>query len=483
MAEALVDYQCAAYRKQAPIWRLLEDVYTGDRAWVDHRADGTLEPLPNSKRYLPQLPGEETGEYKLRLLQSHFDDRFGQSCRDFVGLVFSHGVRLVDVPKQIQKHWVNLDGEGKTGDRLCGEIGLGALRLGHTFTLVDYPEADDAIVSVADALGAGRAPCWHHYNPLDVVNWRYRRVGGRNVLSMVVLRYSQILPAGDYGEQEQTFYLRLTPGRFDTFTVAKSPSSGRMEQYYVPDRSGYMGRRLRGVIQPFDHIPLVCLYGGDRTGFFTSNPTLLSLAKLNLVHYQVNSDHRQKMHYCCFPTPVRTGGQGEDLILGPRRLVDVPLGGGFGWSEPNSQSLAMSRIEVKDIETAMDFLGADYLVKPSDRQAASTTMVQAKKIESELYLFASDFATGITECLRRHAQWLGLDYGGTATLETKFFDNLASDPQLLLAYARLRELGDITTQEMRSLAAAANFFPDSVTLEDKPDGLSTRTEQNQNGSA
>jgi hypothetical protein len=132
----------------------------------------------------------------------------------------------------------------------------------------------------------------------------------------------------------------------------------------------------------------------------------------------------------------------------------------------------MSRIEVKDIETAMDFLGADYLVKPTDRQAASTTMVQAKKIESQLYLFASDCATGITECLRRHAQWLGLDYGGTATLETKFFDNLASDPQLLLAYTRLRELGDLSTKELRQLATAANFFPDSVILEDTPSGLS-----------
>ncbi|MBE9157892.1 DUF4055 domain-containing protein [Nodosilinea sp. LEGE 06152] len=475
MPAALINYECASYRQQAPIWRLLEDVYTGDRAWLEYRADGTIEPRQSAKRYLPQLPGEEATEYKLRLLQSHFDDRFAQSCRDFVGLVFNKGVRLEGVPAAIKKHWANLDGAGLAGDRLCGQIGMAALRLGHTFTLVDFPEEDDRIVSLADSLGAGRAPCWNHYSPLDVINWRYRRVGGRKVLSMVVLRYSQILPDGDYGESEQTFYLQLTPGRFDTFVVVKN-QAGKLQQVAVPGRCGPMGRRLRGVVQPFDHIPLVCLYGGDRAGFFSSNPTLLSLAKLNLVHYQVNSDHRQKMHYCSFPTPVRTGGQGEDLTLGPRRLVDVPLGGGFGWAEPNSQSLAMSRIEVKDIESAMDFLGADYLVKPSDRQAASTTMVQAKKIESELYLFASDFAAGISECLRRHAQWLGLDYGGTATLETKFFENLASDPQLLLAYARLRELGDISTKEMRQLAAAANFFPDSVTLEDT-NGLSASTQQ------
>ncbi len=111
------------------MWRLLEDVYRGDRAWLDYRADGTIEPRQNAQRYLPQLPGEEASEYKLRLLQSHFDDRFAQSCRDFVGLVFNKGVRLEGVPSQISKHWTNLDGAGLTGDRLCGHIGMAALRL------------------------------------------------------------------------------------------------------------------------------------------------------------------------------------------------------------------------------------------------------------------------------------------------------------------------------------------------------------------
>ncbi len=84
----------------------------------------------------------------------------------------------------------------------------------------------------------------------------------------------------------------------DPLTISKDAI-----EHHLPERSGIMGRRERGQIVPFDHIPLVCLYGGDRGGFFQSNPTLFSLAKLNLIHYQVTSDHRQKMHYCCFPSP------------------------------------------------------------------------------------------------------------------------------------------------------------------------------------
>lgn len=463
MTPANIGYQCKSYREQAPTWRLLEDVYKGDRAWVETKPDGTIKPRTNATTYLPQLPGEDSGEYHLRLSQSHFSDKFAQACRDFVGLVFNNGVRLVDVPRPILQHWQSLDGAGKGGDRLCAELGTAALRLGHTFSLVDFPEEDASIVSLADALGAGRFPYWQPISPMQVINWRYRRVGGNKVLALAVLTYEQTLADGPYGESEQTFYMRLTPGRCDTFTLERQRSGEVVERYH-PDRSGIMGRRRRGVVQPFDHIPLVALYGGDRTGFFTSNPTLLSLAKLNLVHYQVSSDHRQKMHYCCFPTPVRTGGQGEDLVLGPRRVVDVPLGGGFGWSEPSSQSLAMSRIEVKDIESQIDYLGADYLMKPSDRQAAATTMIGAKKIESELFLFASDFAAGVTECLRHHAMWLGLPSGGRCELQTHFFNELGTDPQLLLAYLRMHELEAITRAELRDLARAGKFFPDTTPL-------------------
>jgi hypothetical protein len=458
-----IAYECAAYRKQFPIWQLLSDVYVGDRAWIEYRSDGTLHPTAKSRRYLPQLPGETSEDYRDRLVSSHFSDKFSQAIRDFVGLVFNNGVRLVGVPDQILEHWSSLDGAGMPGDRLCSLLGIRSLMYGHGFALVDFPAEDMAVVSLADSLGAKRSPYWHGYEPQQVINWRYRRVSGRQVLDMAIIRYQETLPDGPYGEQQQTFYLQLTPGRFDTFILEKGRDS-QVKQYHIPERSGVMGLRRRGVVQPFDYIPLVCCYGGDRVGFYQSNPTLLSLAKLNLVHYQVGSDHRQKMHYCCFPTPVRVGGQGEDVILGPRKLMDVPLGGSFGWVEPNSQSLVLSRQELRDLESEMDFLGADYLAKPSDRQAAMTTQVAAKKIESELFLFAQDFAAGLSECLRFHALWLGLPSGGHVSLDTKFFSDLVTDPQLLLAYLRMRELGDITTGELRELATKANYIPDKMTL-------------------
>jgi hypothetical protein len=51
-------------------------------------------------------------------------------------------------------------------------------------------------------------------------------------------------------------------------------------------------------------------------------------------------------------------------------------------------------------------------------------------------------------------------------LDTKFFENVATDPQMLLAYLRMRELGELTSTELRKLASAGRYIPDTVSLEE-----------------
>lgn len=445
----------------APVWRYLDDVYVGDRAWCEVEPDGTKKPTKRSRIYLPQEPGEDDPDYDYRLNSSVFSDKFAQAIRDYVGLVFNNGIRLVDVPAAITKSWEDLNGMGLSGNRFLAELAKKALRRGHNFTLVDYPGADPTIRSLLDQQRSKRHPFWVDISPLQVLNWRWVKVGNRQQLSQVTIALTKEISVGRYGEKTETQYLELLPGRW-RLLVIEEDRNGRQFARLIDE--GSMGLRRRGRIVPFDFIPLSCIYGGDRVGFFESNPTMLTLAQLNVAHYQTKSDHRQKMHRCCFPQAVRVGGQGEDLILGPKVIVDVPIGGSFGWAEPRADSLDRSRQELIDYETEMDFLGADYLIKPGDRQAAATTEVQATKVESELYLFASDFAQGITECLGFHAAYLGLDESGHVELNTKFFERTAHDPQLLMAYLQMKEMQALSTDELRRLARDRNFLPQNFDI-------------------
>ena len=442
-----------------PAWGRLDDVYHGEKAWCEFTAEGDKRPTARSYNYLPKESGEEPNDYAVRLKQSVFVDKFAQSVRDFVGLVFNNGLRFVGVPDAVMAAWENLDGDGLSGNRLLSQIALKSLRLGHSFVLIDHPGPDPTVRSLLEHRQSKRHPYWVDIHPLQVLNWRVVRRGTAHKLMQVNIELEQTVADGAYGEKTERRYLALRPGEWMLQRVVQKD---REHQPYaeVLD-AGLMGRVVRGRVVPFDHIPLTCIYGGDRQGFFKSNPTLRTLADLNVQHYQVKSDHRQKIHLCCFPQAARVGGDGEDLVLGPKTIVDVPIGGSFSWAEPSSASLAMSRVDLLDLEREMDFLGADYLVKPGDRQAAATTQVQAAKIESELYLFASDLAEGVNDCLRHHAAYLGLDGGGRVELNTKFFEQVAHDPQLLQVFYQMREGGDLTSQDLLRLARDRNYFPET----------------------
>lgn len=438
------------YLSQVPHWRFIEDVYEGDSAWIEYREDGSAKPRKNAQTYLPKLSGENDPHYQARLLSSHYSDKFARAVRDFVGIIFSNGLTLTGLPDRLLEFWSTLGGDGVNGDRLCAFMAMRALRLGHCFCLVDFPTRDPGVVSHADAIAANRAPYWNMIHPTRVINWSWVQRGRqRHLASVVITHTEQVLTEKGYVEKD--FYCRYQPGIYQTFSL-KRDNHGNVTEVYHPDKSGLMGQWSRGRFTPFDEIPLVFLGGGDRTAFFKSNPTLLAMARLNVHHYQVKSDHRYKMHKCSFPTPFRVGGDGSNMVIGPGTIVDVPLGGAFGWSEPNSMSLQQSRQEVQDIEAELDILGADFLSKPGDRQAAQTSLIQAAKVESELYLFASDFADGLNAALDWHAKYLGLKSGGKATLNTEFFSEMSADPQLLQALIQMRTNNDLEREELRDIA-------------------------------
>ncbi|MEL7314639.1 MAG: DUF4055 domain-containing protein [Cyanobacteria bacterium J06559_3] len=435
------------YKQSAPVWQYLEDVYQGLLAWAELKPGGAIAPGAKAKNYLPALANESGDDYNRRFRMSHFDDRFASAVRDFAGIVFGNGIKLVDVPQPILDIWSHLGRGGLHGDLFCSRLGQHALRLGHSFVLVDFNPYDAGVRSLADM--GKRHPFWCAFGALQIINWDYISTASADVLTRVVLAYQA---------RGEAHYLELLPGEYRIWRQVEGRD--RKVQDVLVD-AGPMGRVVRGRVQPFDFVPLICCYSGDRTGFLKSNPTLWSLAALNIHHYQVSSDHRMKMHTVCYPQPVREGGQGEPLKLGYRLAVDVPIGGRFGYAEANANSLAMSRQEVADIETKMDFLGAEYLVKPRDRQAAATTGVQAAKVESKLFLYAQDFAEGLSRCLDVTAKYLGLDHGGRAVLDTKFFEAAAADPQLLLAYLNMHERELLSRDEVRSLAQEKKFFPDN----------------------
>lgn len=427
--KSLPSYECAAYQKQLPIWSYLDDLFAGVDSWATRAPDGTIQKMTKTQHYLPQFPRELDGNYLARLVRSPFSDHFTQAIKDFAGIVFHNNVRL-QLSETMLLQWANLDNKGSTGDTLISNLAISAMKLGHTFVLIDYPPDDPSIRSQADYARSGRRPYWVPIHPRQIINWRTANIGGVETLTMAVIKQTALEPDGIFGEKEQTYYLVLTLGGWNKYMITGEGSNQVVSQVAAGQ---YLAQG-----KPLPFIPLVPIYGGLRPAgdpWGESLQPLRSLADLNLAHYQLTSDHLHKIHRCCFPQAVRSGTMTDEteLVLGVDTCLDIPQGGSFAWAEPSSNSIEQTRRELEALERAMDFLSAQYLIKPTDRQAAAVSGLQAAKVESGLQLFVNSFQQGINQCLVVHAIFLGTETG-TIALSSKFLQQQSVDPNMLLAY-------------------------------------------------
>lgn len=464
MNEGTPAYQCTAYRRQLPLWGYLDDLFAGSEAWLGRDEAGQIHVTYKAQSYLPREAAEESGDYLNRLACSPFDDRFAQSLRKFVALVLANGIEQIDIPPIIQPHFDNLDYQGGSLQQIVGELAIKALRHGHTFLLIDYPLADPSIRSQADYERSGRRPYWVSYAATQVIHWVTEVIRGRTELKLVTLRESAIGAVGEFSEREVTRYRVLRPGSWELW-----------EEVEEQGRCFY--QQIDGGPTSLSFIPLVCLYGGLREGFFRSRPPLKALADLNLTHYQVKSDHLRKLHLCCLPVPELRDSMrpdGEALTIGPNAFIHIrDPQGSFNWKEPLATSIEQSRKEVSDLEESMDVISAAYLNQPGDRQTATTTAIQAVELESNLQTFADQFCEGLNEALRYHAAYLGISDGGKLKLSGDIIRDKGRDSQMLLAYSAMGERRQLDNRSLLQLLKDQEFLPEEFDIDSQPSQLAT----------
>lgn len=433
-------YECAEYRDQCPRWEYLWDMFSGSDNWLYRLRGGDVVLGEKLRVYLPPEANEPDTAYRSRVLMSLYDRRFARSVRIYTDLVLHD--YFLDIPKGSTFNVDNLDRTGTPFYNFWAEVAINALVYGHTFVLVDKDPGQYR--SEYDRRMRGK-PYLVSYSPLDLINWRTDKTG----VTLAVFRETVVVPAGDYGEKSVVRYRVLRP---DSWQLWEGEPGG-LELV----GSG----KLNG-------IPLVGIYS-HQIGPFMSDPPLKTLADLNLAHYQLNSDHRQKLHKCCLPTPVRTGTmtQGEPLILGPNTFVDLPDGGSFRWEEPLALSLAESRRDIEGIERTIDLYGLDYLSKGiasgGSRATAQETSISAAPAEATLSGFARRFEFGINECLRL---WAALATEPPAQVQlTGKLKTQKMDPQLLIMYVKLAESDGITKRTLLGMLKDQDYLPKDFDIE------------------
>jgi hypothetical protein len=257
------------------------------------------------------------------------------------------------------------------------------LAVGRCLTLVDW--ADES----------GR-PYLTLYKAEQVRNWKFARINGRWVLSLLVLEETAQAESDDPYSTDTVTRLRSLMLEPDGLVVRvfESMMVDRKQEWVQisearPQRAG----------KPLDFIPAVWHQTSDSV-MDVPKPPLSDLISLNLRHYQLSADHNHGLHFVALPTP---------WVAGFKAGIELRIGSGVAWvsEDPNARAgflefsgtgLGAIRQELDRIESAMVLIGARMLEAP--KREAETAEAIRLKMAGEAALLGA-IAAGLSASLTR----------------------------------------------------------------------------------
>lgn len=448
-------YKSAAYRRMAAGWQICSDLL-----------GGTPVMRAAAERHLPKAPAETLKEYERRKAVAELFNGFGRTVKGLTGMVFRRNPTLEeDMPEALTADWENIDGAGTHGDVFCKQVFEDALAKGHAGILVDYPTIPAELrdrYTLADVKEQNLRPYWVHYCAEQIISWRTTRMGGKTVLTQLVLKEEATVPEGMFGES--------TKCRYRVFRRRQGLQREVLVEFVLYEEQRRATEVVlvevrRGVMAKQTEIPFAVVYAGTKEAILESRPPLLDLAYTNIAHWQVQSDHRHSLHIAGVPILVFKGrdtsaAESKEQVVGPNVGIDVDKDGDVLYVEHAGSALGQSRQELKDLEQRMAALGLAML--QSDTRAAETA--EAKRIDkSEQDSALATAARGLSDAMEQafmfHAAYIGLEAGSVKVNQD--FEHLNYDATMISALSTLQVAGQISLDTLWDMLQSGNILPQS----------------------
>mgnify|MGYP003393076883 CR=1 FL=1 len=376
----------AIHAKLSPSWKITQDLW-----------GSALDIRGLETEYLPKFKKEPDEKYRERLDNSVFENEFRLAIETMAGTVFRTDPKPDELPEQIDTMFTDID--------LCGNsfwsFALNAfekfLRDGNGFIYIDAPPlSEDAKKKVEDgakltlADRKGDRPFWVFYEASQLVNYRYEKIGSREIFSQMTFRETTMVPDGDFGEKEVTRYRVLQPGKYTVYGQNETTK----EFDVIAEESGTTG---------LTEIPVIPIADLDTV------PPLLTLGLLNLLYYRKTSDFDNICHLVCTPLRVQKYGSKEDAEAAAKIQTASAAAGLKGWgpdfnvffAEVEGKGMDIARSRYQDVAANMTRIGTGMMA-PADTTAirtATEVIDSAGQRQSKLARLARDFENAIEKAL------------------------------------------------------------------------------------
>lgn len=382
--------------KAEPAWKLVRDVLGGPRTV---RAAG--------EEILPSNHEQPLDDYAKMSKRAIFLGATKRALKAFTGFVFRNNPQFT-APSFMKPFMDDATMTGKTFYDYCKIVVKEVDAVGRCGSLIEWD--DPAKENRAFVM---------HYKTEDIINWKYKRMNGKTVLALLVLRemsneqYAKDDPGDDPYENEEVEQYRqyeLLPGPENTAFVhvsiwrervmgkgEKAASDFVMVDQSYPNRRGF----------PLERIPFVC-HNVEGDDLPPGEIPLEDMAEVNCGHFRNSADHEKALHICGSPTLMLAGFDAEqDYYLGSDKAIVTEKSDAKGeYLQLSAESLAALEKAIDKKEEQMAALGARMLEKQSSgrgqAEAYETVAVRQSGETSALM----DITIACTQTLSKVMAWV-----------------------------------------------------------------------------
>lgn len=368
-----------------------------------------------------------------------------------VGVVFERDP-IIKKPDKFDPIFDDATGGGLTLLQLA-KLGLREIvGIGRGGLLTDFPETPVGGISRKDAEEGTYRPMILLYKSEQIINWRTVIIGGKELLSLVVLEEEHVKTDDGFEcEKEKRWRVLRLIGEGENRTYM-------MQMYHAADQtlptSSVTPLDSKG--QPFKEIPFMFL-GVDSNSPEIDEPPVYDIASLNIAHYRNSADYEEACFITGQPTPV-LAGLTEDWVknvlkgkvtLGSRGAVALPEGGTAELLQALPNTMPFEAMQHK--EKQMVSLGAKLVTPKEVERTATEVALDDAAQTSILSSAAGNVSAGITQSMKWCAAFTGDNPDEMEFILNKEFELTKLKPEEITAIIAAWQGDALLTEEMRDI--------------------------------
>lgn len=374
---------------------------------IDALLGGASAMRKAKETYLPKQPAESDEDYAYRLSTSTLFPAFERTCGVMAGKPFAKELTLNNVPASVEAYVGNVDGEGRSLHAFASDVfNTSAIQYGFGGILVDYTKTEGQARTQADEKAMGARPYMVHIKHDQILGYKTQRAGDKVVFTQLRIKETKEEDDG-YGTKVVNCVRVLEPGKWELWVERSSQS----KTAYVLEEQG---------TTTLSYIPFVPLYG-IRKGFMLGMPPLLSLADLNIKHWQHQSDQDENARFARKRLLVFSGLTNEDkIVMASDMAVRLPPNAKAEVIQGSAESVNAGRSELQALEQQMIQTGAELLVATPGQRTATEASNDAEANKSMLQRIVENFEDALDLALQYMADWIKAGEGGSVSLFKDF---------------------------------------------------------------